>query len=233
MLRQATMTADLRKYVGIRDYISSPFHLYLRDNDVERWIEKSPIRYIRFVIFSMGSRKVVLIGVYDIKTESFNIESSCKYHLRDLIDYLHSWEEDYKQYTYVARNRILETGFFVRGPVKNYDQYLSLKYYLSLEPTSIFYKKEHHSAIRNKINYNIIDDFLDEPIDTLDEYVQEFESSMNLQEAMDKRKEGKIRVVLTDFFRWIQNYNSFILENIYSSLPSCTHSVVFAGEDMT
>lgn len=93
-------TLDL--YVGLKTGLEDPFNMFLKLSDIT-----SQKELIYFYAYSMGKKKVVLWGVYNVNTNEFLIDDACRYSPNDLKFMLNNWKEhDYSFYFSSVRNRI-------------------------------------------------------------------------------------------------------------------------------
>lgn len=93
-------SSDLDTYVGLVSPIATPFSIYAHLDDLES-------THIRFVAYSMGSRRVVAAGVYDESTKSFDLDAACVTQLNTIAFLLRDLPKRRFIYTSdVATNRI-------------------------------------------------------------------------------------------------------------------------------
>lgn len=57
--RKSQLESPLEEYIGLRYEFPQPYHLYLHRGDINL---KSPL--IRFIVMSMGSKRIVMLGYY-------------------------------------------------------------------------------------------------------------------------------------------------------------------------
>lgn len=148
---------ELEEYIGIKTQFSDPYHVYLSVKDLEA---DSPI--IRFIVFSMGKKKIVLQGYYrrNLNTgqfrDRFRVTYACRYETRNLMEYLTEWEKNFTNVVNITKNRInSRINAFLGAPqnplLANRDDYISLKAWLSLHPASLYYREGDHEKIETLI----------------------------------------------------------------------------------
>jgi hypothetical protein len=149
----------LEEYIGIKHVLPDPYHLYLHMDDLD-----SRALYVRIIVWSSGKKKVVLLGYFirgrkNQNQDPFTITYSCKYSTKNLISYLNDWEEQGFKFTdVVVKDRIhARINAFTgnnRGDqlIRNNDDYMQLKAWLSIHPTSSFYKDNQHEKIKTLIS---------------------------------------------------------------------------------
>lgn len=150
---------ELEQYVGLKHAFPDPFHLYLHVRDLsanESGISKSPI--IRFIVFSMGKKKIAMTGYYRRRkgkstysqgesASSFHITYACKYLTRDLHTYVTKWGEEFINTLNITKDRVNKRIQALLGnppsPIlKDENDYLQLKAWLSTQPLSSYYRSD-------------------------------------------------------------------------------------------
>jgi len=64
---------ELERYIGVQHNFPDPYHIYLHVNDISTDEGKvSPI--VRFIIYSMGKKKVILAGTYRNYTQNLSLQ---------------------------------------------------------------------------------------------------------------------------------------------------------------
>lgn len=122
-------------YRGIIHYFSSPYHLYLRVDDLNK-------PTVRFIVFSMGKTKIMMSGIFSFRTGKFHIIYSCDYRgLKRLNQYIEILKEDYVNTLNIVKNRVdKRVGAFL-GSVSNFN-YPQTKLWLSFQPESRYYETQ-------------------------------------------------------------------------------------------
>ena len=113
---------QLDTYVGIINSIDTPFHLYINVDDLNRY------NYVKLLIYSMGSKKQIIWGTYNLKGNKFEFESSCKFQLNQLRHFMQLWQS--RGYEYIA-NAVADKIYTVISDDENritYPEYKILKY---------------------------------------------------------------------------------------------------------
>jgi hypothetical protein len=126
------------EYLGIDIPFTSPYHLFVKKTDIDQ--DKNNLKW---VCYSIGSKKIVLWGKYSRREYSFELEGGCRYDLIDINKYLKVWKKDYK-FTYeTVYNRVKSTidDFLdIKKFVADQDTYQQVKYFLSSSEDSIYFK---------------------------------------------------------------------------------------------
>lgn len=87
---------NLDLFIGLVSPINDPFNVFFRLSD----IQNSDSTLIYFYTYSLGKAKVILWGVYDVTTNEFLIDSSCKYNVEFLAETIKIWKRN--KYDFVA-----------------------------------------------------------------------------------------------------------------------------------
>ena len=135
----------LEQYIGIRHAFPDPYHLYLHKNDLGINGEGSPV--VRFIVYSMGKKKIVMIGFYrryGDKSMAFKVTYACKYSMRELMDLVQEWSPRFINTLNIMKNRIQGRidKFLNVAPdplIATKEDYKQLKIWLSTQPLSEYY----------------------------------------------------------------------------------------------
>lgn len=147
---------ELERYIGIRHHFPDPYHIYLHEGDLQDRDRQSPI--IRFVIYSMGKKKVIMTGIYRHYTYTssnrspFHITYACRYNTRDLMTYVNEFNERFINTLNVMKSRIasrVDQFLDITGPVylQNRDDYVQLKAWLTLQPISRYHQPNKDTSL--------------------------------------------------------------------------------------
>ena len=139
---------ELERYVGIQHNFPDPYHIYLHVDDITMNGGQLP-PVIRFIIYSMGKKKVILAGTYRryLQNQSprspFNISHACRYNTRDLMTFIDEWGDKFVNTLNIMKNRINTrvSKFLGTSPVpylKDREDYIQLKAWLALQPMSAY-----------------------------------------------------------------------------------------------
>jgi len=98
----ATKELDsLDLYVSLKSGLDDPFTIFIRVQDI---VNKSPNLY--FYAYSIGTKKLMIWGIYDSVNNHFLIDHSCRYNPTDLKTILDIWKShQYDFYYTTVRNR--------------------------------------------------------------------------------------------------------------------------------
>lgn len=145
-------SGKLEEYIGIVHSFPDPYHLYLNNYDL-----KAKSNIIKFIIYSAGKKKIVMIGYYNKLKDDFKVKYSCKYNTKDLINYYNKWITKYINAINIVKNRITKRQFSFAGIspdplISNYDNYKQLKIWLSMKYESEYYIEPEN---KNDFNYRI------------------------------------------------------------------------------
>lgn len=134
---QATKTQeifDLDQYVGIVPEFTNPFQLYIRVNDIER-----NASIVKFIVFSIGARRALIWGYYNIDLQQIIVQSACTFKLNQLMPLLRQWEANaFESASVMTKHGIAqlmqelslnsgETSKYIQYP-----EYQQLKYLIAL-----------------------------------------------------------------------------------------------------
>lgn len=148
---EQSMEQKPEMYIGARSLFPDPFHLYLHLEDVE---SQSPI--VRFVCYSMGKKKIVMVGNFRRRNRTFDIVYGCRYSLSDLTRYLEEWRPKFANTLNITKNRIQSriqafSGIPADSLLANQDDYMLLLEFLE-DPTSKNPKiVEYQQRIANEV----------------------------------------------------------------------------------
>jgi len=120
-------------YRGIIHHFSSPYHLYLRVDDLNK-------PTIRFVVFSTGKTKIIMSGMFSFLTGKFYVFYSCDYQrLKRLNQYIQLLKEDYINTLIIVKNRVDKRLSQFMGTATNFN-YPQTKLWLTFQPESRYYE---------------------------------------------------------------------------------------------
>jgi hypothetical protein len=92
---------SLDLYVSLKSGLDDPFTIFIRVEDI---INRSPNLY--FYAYSIGKKKIMIWGIYDLTNNQFLIDHSCRFAPNDLKGILDTWKShQYEFYYTAARNR--------------------------------------------------------------------------------------------------------------------------------
>lgn len=121
------------EYRGLHHTFPSPYHLYLRTEDL------AGSSSVRFIVYSLGRTKVIMAGIYRLTDQSFHVTYSCDYKsLSRLNDYLTTVRADYISALTIVKDRATKKLKQLIG-IHQPHQYEQLKLWLSFQPLSKFY----------------------------------------------------------------------------------------------
>lgn len=128
------------EYLGIRNIFPDPYFFYLRLSD----LEENNMR-IKFIVLSMGKKKIVMTGWFNSVKDTFHIYYACKYATRELIKYTTAWKPKFELAFSTNKDRTLSRIDKFLGKkdklISNYQDYKETKAFLSMQPLSKFYKE--------------------------------------------------------------------------------------------
>ena len=88
-------------YLGVAHGLTDPFNFFINITDIK---EKSD--HVYFFSYSMGKKRVVLWGTYDVFNDEIKIESGCRYDSWKFINYINIWKEmNYQIYDVLFKNK--------------------------------------------------------------------------------------------------------------------------------
>lgn len=146
--REKAERDELERYIGIKHHFPDPFHIYLHVNDLGL-DDEDPLPVVRFIIYSMGKKKVMMAGTYRRyavgRVPPFHISYACRYNTRELMRYVSEWNETFTNTLNVMKNRInTRINELIGTPpipyLRNRKDYIQLKAWLSLQPLSLYYQ---------------------------------------------------------------------------------------------
>lgn len=150
---------DLERYIGIKHHFPDPYHIYLHAGDLG--IDGGdPLPIIRFVIYSMGKKKVMMAGTYRRSStrneDMFRVSYACRYSTSELMTYISEWSSKFINSVNIMKNRInSRIDTFLGNPsipyLRNRDDYIQLKAWLALQPLSIYYQPEKNPSLVRSI----------------------------------------------------------------------------------
>ena len=88
-------------YLGVAHGLTDPFNFFINITDIQ---EKHD--HIYFFSYSMGKKRVVVWGTYDVSNDKIEIESGCRYDSWKFINYIKIWKEmNYQIYDVLFKNK--------------------------------------------------------------------------------------------------------------------------------
>lgn len=154
------------QYIGIKHAFPDPYHLYLHVGDLESGSPR-----VRFVVYSMGKKKVIFAGMYrrystmetgiqvpygqftrQRNNDPFVVLYACSYSTSDLMTYVSKISEDFKNAVNIMKNRISSrvaafSGIPPPPYLRNQDDYVALKAWLLLNPYSKYHRPDKNVRI--------------------------------------------------------------------------------------
>lgn len=128
------------EYLGIRNIFPDPYFFYLRLSD----LEDNNVR-VKFIVLSMGKKKIVMTGWFNSVKDTFHIYYACKYPTRELIKYTTAWKPKFELAFSTNKDRMTKRVDQYLGEsnklINNYNDYKEVKAFLSMQPLSKFYKE--------------------------------------------------------------------------------------------
>lgn len=108
----------LETFIGMAHGITDPFNLFINVDDIENNRD-----FIYFFSYSMGKKKIVVWGNYELATNKINLQSACRFNSWKYIDYINGWKNmDYQIYDTITVNRFTPLiNQYVRGPSDKFD----------------------------------------------------------------------------------------------------------------
>lgn len=132
-------------YVGMVAPIESPFHLFLRMADLQK-----SNKYIYFFGYSIGSKSIILWGIYDKDNRQFLIDDYCKWKLIGR-------SEDGEAYNigaYMSTWKNLGKYQYIANTVSNRPKKLISKYTRNKQSTDYITDYNHYRTL-SKFIYNL------------------------------------------------------------------------------
>src|SRR5579872_962248 len=95
-------TERLDDYIGVIGIQEAPMNLYLRVDD----LVNPEVRDIKFFVYTMGKKSIILWGYYDRKRKAFDLEGSCRPMLSQIGNLLRDFREwDFQLASFVYRDQ--------------------------------------------------------------------------------------------------------------------------------
>ncbi len=150
---------ELDLFAGVHTGLDDPYNVFLRVKDITAG---NPLIY--FYGYSMGKKKVVMWGVYDVHNNTFLIDAACRYNPNNLKQMLDVWKANRYQYSFNSvRNRIDSrirehylAGHFGQAHVKNLlNLFQRFKDYLLVKLVKEGYVNRAELLTINKGNENL------------------------------------------------------------------------------
>lgn len=225
--------SSLDTYVGIIHEFNSPFHLYI---NLSRLGEDD---YTKLIIYSIGSKKEIIWGIYDVVNNKFEFESACKYQLKQLIPFIRQWEN--VGYEYIAnavtdRIHLVMASFNPNNKELTRDEYKILKFliaylenkieedeFLNMDPENTFPRILEKIGIANSNDLPFIK-FLNQNLKKIKEILEKYEQTINRIDV-DKEILRKIinnaellQLMVSEFYEIINEFND---NAFYNALKKC------------
>lgn len=140
---ESSTQMDIERYIGIQHHFPDPYHIYLHVDDI-KYGNDVPSS-VRFIVYSMGKKKVVLAGSYNKHMNpQVHISHACRYSTRDLIDMINVIDQRFINTLNIMKNRIDKrvdqfAGLSSPPYLQDRNDYIQLKAWLSLQPSSAYY----------------------------------------------------------------------------------------------
>lgn len=84
---------NLDLFVGLHSPLTDPFNIFMRVEDIE-----NDETLIYFYGYSIGKKKIVLWGVYNIESNEFLIDDACRYKPNELKNMIDTWKDNQYQF---------------------------------------------------------------------------------------------------------------------------------------
>lgn len=95
-------TDQLDLFAGVRSGLDDPYNLFFRVSNIET---ESPQIY--FYSYSLGKKKVVFWGIYDMDENNFLVDSACRYQPNNLKKMIDTWKSHaFEFYSAGVRDRV-------------------------------------------------------------------------------------------------------------------------------
>ena len=162
--KNQTQDEFVLEYIGIDMPFTSPYHLFVKSTDIDQGRD-----ILKWICYSIGSKKIVLWGTYDKREYSFDLEGGCKYDLIDINKYLKVWKKDYKFTYQTVYNRVkgrIDDFLDIKKFIADQDMYQQVKYFLLSSEDSTYFKdlkfktylqKPYETKIKNYLKDNMGD----------------------------------------------------------------------------
>jgi hypothetical protein len=185
----------LDQHLGIVVDLNDPFHLCIKLEDLQ--LNKN---YLKIVIYSMGSKKEIMWGIYDIKKKKFEWEAGCKYtKLALLTKFLKKWHQTgFEMVANVVKDRI---NIAVNEIIGNTD-------YLTQEEYK--YVKYISSYLHKKITYAQLEENID--LEKLDDVINKLDLNIKLNKYEDLDIEYERELEVDDLKKYIKQIDLKIKE---------------------
>jgi len=216
--------------------LESPFNLFLRIPDL---IDDEK-RYIYFLAYSIGKKRVVLWGVYDKRKKEIIIDNACKYAVKNLMGILRQWKFNEYEYTANAvKNQIIKRirlylSEMLEDPlpdIKTYEDYEFFKdkveraeFYNDYDEELLAYFEDKFNVTESNHDYfKKLDEFLGDLLMQIDKYEKELNlktTDQKLLNKMDKEVRELIEEVVNKFFKELER-SKFASKNIMDVISDC------------
>lgn len=208
---------SLDTYVGIIHELNSPFHLYINISQLGLY------DYIKIIIYSIGAKKEIIWGIYDLNEYQFEFESACKYTLKQLLPFIRQWEN--VGYEYIAnavtdRIHLAMASFNPGNKELTREEYKILKYLVAyledkvteqefeeVDPDNTFLIILQKIGISNTQEISL-SKFLEQNLNLLKKKLKEYEKHINRID-IDKdvlRNNRSSRNITISSFRILSDY---------------------------
>jgi len=107
MIKRDTNMESLDFFVALNSRLDDPYNVFVRLDDL---LKNNSLIY--FYAYSLGKKKIILWGVFDINSNSFEIDDACKYNANDLKKILDSWKKNNYSYFFASTKNSYSSRLF-------------------------------------------------------------------------------------------------------------------------
>jgi hypothetical protein len=249
--RESQLNVNMENYVGLVSYLTDPFNLFLRLED----LENKDIDLVYFFVYSIGKKKIMLWGTYSKDNNDFHIEAACKYTTPQLMPIYRYWQNN--NFRYIA-NVVVDrftpkiNEYLGRPGLMSMDEYKKKKFFLAFERGKIkkedidreigknYPEKLYDKLLLKLIEEGKLDEATKEPLETevfqdeLEEYLNAIEKELKDHEKkinrldIDRNLEAELSeetisqlINITQIFLKKMERSSLNDDKVYAWLPQC------------
>ena len=100
------LTETLDREIGVVGQITDPVNIFFNENDIAN---ADTVDFIYFNVYTLGRKKLVLWGVYDMELDEFHFDNACRYTTPQLMSIVNTWKKNNFMYSSnLVVNRIRE-----------------------------------------------------------------------------------------------------------------------------
>jgi hypothetical protein len=112
---------ELDIYVGVHSPLADPFNIFFRARDLTNKLPQ-----IYFYAYSVGTKKIVMWGIYDASLNEFLVDNACVYHPNNLMTMVEKWKSNAYEFSFSSvrdqiRTRMEKFNAFGTESLQGYD----------------------------------------------------------------------------------------------------------------